>query len=46
MFFPHLCDLFLQFVTEEKFTILFQSQFTVASGELVFQVRVRLHALI
>ncbi|XP_072173805.1 signal transducer and activator of transcription 5A-like isoform X2 [Diadema setosum] len=28
-----------EFVTEEKFTILFQSQFTVASGELVFQVR-------
>ncbi|XP_011681709.1 signal transducer and activator of transcription 5B isoform X2 [Strongylocentrotus purpuratus] len=28
-----------EFVTEEKFTILFQSQFSVASGELVFQVR-------
>ncbi|XP_071941820.1 signal transducer and activator of transcription 5B-like isoform X2 [Antedon mediterranea] len=28
-----------EFVTEEKFTILFQSTFSIASGELVFQVR-------
>lgn len=27
-------------VTEEKFTILFQSQFSVGGNELVFQVRV------
>ena len=29
-------------VTEEKFSILFQSQFTVGGGELVFEVWVRL----
>lgn len=28
-----------EFVTEEKFTVLFQSQFKVSSGELVFHVR-------
>jgi len=28
----------LQTVTEEKFSILFQSQFSVGGGELVFQV--------
>ncbi|XP_033121861.1 signal transducer and activator of transcription 5A-like isoform X2 [Anneissia japonica] len=28
-----------EFVTEEKFTILFQSTFSIASGELMFQVR-------
>ena len=28
-------------VTEEKFSILFQSQFTVGGGELVFEVWVR-----
>jgi len=27
-----------QTVTEEKFSILFQSQFSVGGGELVFQV--------
>ena len=27
-------------VTEEKFTILFQSRFSVGGNELVFQVRV------
>lgn len=29
-------------VTEEKFTVLFESQFSVGSNELVFQVKVRL----
>ena len=29
---------FQQTVTEEKFSILFQSQFSVGGGELVFQV--------
>ncbi|XP_038076621.1 signal transducer and activator of transcription 5A-like isoform X3 [Patiria miniata] len=28
-----------EFVTEEKFTLLFRSHFSVASGELMFQVR-------
>jgi len=28
----------MQTVTEEKFSILFQSQFSVGGGELVFQV--------
>ncbi|XP_022086658.1 signal transducer and activator of transcription 5A-like isoform X2 [Acanthaster planci] len=28
-----------EFVTEEKFTLLFRSNFSVASGELMFQVR-------
>lgn len=28
-------------VTEEKFTILFESQFSVGGNELVFQVKVR-----
>lgn len=28
-------------VTEEKFTVLFESQFSVGSNELVFQVKVR-----
>lgn len=31
-------------VTEEKFTVLFESQFSVGSNELVFQVKVRLHS--
>jgi len=31
-----------QTVTEEKFSILFQSQFSVGGGELVFQVWVSL----
>lgn len=30
-------------VTEEKFTILFESQFSVGGNELVFQVKVRGH---
>lgn len=30
-------------VTEEKFTILFESQFSVGGNELVFQVKVRAH---
>ena len=29
-------------VTEEKFTILFESQFSVGGNELVFQVKVRM----
>lgn len=29
-------------MTEEKFTILFESQFSVGGNELVFQVKVRL----
>lgn len=28
-------------MTEEKFTVLFESQFSVGSNELVFQVKVR-----
>lgn len=32
-------------VTEEKFTVLFESQFSVGSNELVFQVKVRLQLL-
>jgi hypothetical protein len=32
-------------VTEEKFSILFQSQFSVGAGELVFQVWVSLYLL-
>lgn len=28
-------------VTEEKFTILFESQFSIGGNELVFQVKVR-----
>ena len=32
-------------VTEEKFTVLFESQFSVGSNELVFQVKVRLPLL-
>lgn len=31
-------------VTEEKFTVLFESQFSVGSNELVFQVKVRPHS--
>lgn len=30
-------------VTEEKFTILFESQFSIGGNELVFQVKVREH---
>lgn len=29
-------------VTEEKFTILFESQFSIGGNELVFQVKVRM----
>lgn len=32
-------------VTEEKFTVLFESQFSVGSNELVFQVKVRFQLL-
>lgn len=32
-------------VTEEKFTVLFESQFSVGSNELVFQVKVRVQLL-
>ena len=32
------CLCLQQTVTEEKFSILFQSQFSVGGGELVFQV--------
>jgi len=39
----HLC--LQQTVTEEKFSILFQSQFSVGGGELVFQVWVSLITL-
>lgn len=33
-------------MTEEKFTVLFESQFSVGSNELVFQVKVRPPALL